>query len=525
MIKQFRKASEHLYTRIFIGLIVFAFILWGITDFKNNYVNDNYLVEFKYLPNITLEEFLTKKRENLLQSSQSNKDSPEEENKLTYLTLNQLINERLINKVIKDQMLDIDNITFIENIKKTKAFQDEDGLFDKARFEKFLSSTNISQEEFMNSYKQMLLQNLIFNIYESSIYIPKILQKHILNYSIEKRIFDLVSVEKLNSKGLQLPIYTEKDLKEFFDQNQNLFKLEESRQLNYVRISYNDLATKYTPNHDEIARYYEENKNDFEGKTLEQSKNQIINLCQNIEKSNQIYILIKNLEDEIAAGNTLDQISKKHKLKINFIENFTNSYIPEESFLKDFKDTIIGMQEREVSYPIEIDNGLIIFEIEKINPAKIPEFKDVLKKIDVIFRKHKYEELNFAKMKEFATIANSNNFIKEASQRGFNIDSNISITRNGSKDRKELPSNLFNEIFKHSPQQITDIIQDKDYYYIAIIRNILKNPIDSKSEELIKNNIQKDIKQSIIDDMLLDTQFINQIKVNSKLLQQQDKND
>ena len=472
MIKQFRKASEHLYTRIFIGLIVLAFILWAISDFKNNYVNDDYVVEFKYLPNITLEEFLIKKRENLLQSSQDNKDSPEEENKLIYLTLNQLINERLINKVIKDQMLDIDNITFIENIKKTKAFQNEDGLFDKAKFEKFLSTANISQEEFMNSYKQMLLQNLIFNIYESSIYIPNLLQKNILDYSLERRIFDLVSIDKLNIKYTKLPAYTEKDLKEFFDQNQNLFKLEESRKLNYVIVSYNDLGTKYNPNTEYLAHYYEENKNDFEGKTLDQSKDEIINILKNVEKSNQTNSFIKILEDEIAAGNTLDQISKEHKLKISFIENFTNSYSTKEEFLNDFKNTIIGMQEKEVSYPIEIDNGLVIFEIEKINPARIAEFKDALKEIDVSFKNHKYEELNFAKMKEFATIANSDNFIKEASQRGFNVDNDISIARDRSCDKKELPSNLLNEIFKHSPQQMTDIIQDKDYYYVAIIRNI-----------------------------------------------------
>ncbi len=523
MINQLRKASEHIYTRIIIGLMIVAFISWGVNDFKKNYSGED-IVQFKYLQNISFEEFSIRKRENLIRSykQDGSKDSKTQDAELNYLTLNQLINERIIDSIIKDYELDINKEIFVEYIKGIKIFQNENGVFDKELFDKMLSSSSLSPEEFISSYKRMLLENLIFSIYQSSTYVPDLLKENILNYILDKRTFDLVSIDLANKTESKIQNYTEEELEDFYLQNQKLFESPESRKLNYVVIDYKNLLHDPELNDSDLIDYYENNKENFENKTFNESKSEIESILKSKDQSNQIDDFVKLLEDEIASGLSLRQISQKRNFDIFSIENFTENYKITEPYLKDFKDSIMGMQEREVSYPVEIKNGLIIFEIEKIRAAEIPPLKDIRIKVLSIFENNLYKKLNLETMQNFTKTTNFNNFIEQASRNGFDIKNNISISRNKTYDEKNLPELLLNEIFITNSGEVTKLVVHNDIAYVAKINNVSSDSITKDAKDKIKQNINNNIKQNTIDDMITHLKHKNQIRVNTKLLEKEE---
>jgi peptidyl-prolyl cis-trans isomerase D len=438
------------------------------------------------------------------------------------MTLNQLIDERIVDSIIKDYKLDISDETFADYIQGIKAFQNEEGIFDKSLFDRVLASSNLSSEEFINSYKRMLLENLIFGIYQSSAYVPNLLKENILNYILDKRTFDLVSIDLSSKSHVKIPNYTEQELEDFYHQNQKLFEVPESRKLNYIIIKYKDLLQKSKVNDLNILDYYEKNKENFENKTFDESKAEIESILKSNMESSQISDFLKALEDEIALGLSLNQISKKQDLKIYSIEDFTKDYQSKEPDLKDFKDRIMNMQEQEVSYPMEVKEGLIIFEIEKIKNTETPTLKEIYNKVVVAWENHQYEQNNLGIIQNFAQIANSQNFIDQASKLGLDINHDISVSRNKQDNDKNIEDSLLNEVFISNINQITKLVIYNGKAYIAKINNISKNSISNEEEDNIKQNINNNIKRSMIDDIITHLKYINKVQINTKLLEREE---
>jgi parvulin-like peptidyl-prolyl isomerase len=521
MIKQLRKASEHLYTRIFIGLIVVAFIGWGISDFKNHYSNND-VVQFKYLPNIGLEEFTLRKRENLIRSYSQNEnraiDSKEDDLKITNLTLNQLINERLIDKLIKDYELEISDKDFIQHIKKIKIFHNDKGVFDKSIFDRVIASSNMSSEEFIDSYKKNLLQNLILNSYNSAIYVPNILENYIVNYMFDTRMVDIAYIDLTSAKYTQPINYTEKNLQDFYLQNQKLFELPESRNIKYLQVSYDELVNNNQVTELDINTYYNDNKSNFENQTLQEASKEIESILQSSSRSRQISDVIKKLEDQIASGQTLRQISEQNKLKINSINNFSKDYHSGLYYLNDLKDTILGMQEQEISYPIELKDGIIIFEVEEIKKSQVPKFNDIYKEVEAKWINSAYKKQNLDIMEKLKKTANHKNFITEAKKIGLNLQENIVFTRNGVPTHLNVPEEILNEIFKSSKGDTTNIIIKNDKAYICLLKDVYIGKGDKKDIEKIQDNFSLSFKQSLIEDLISSIRLDNNIKINQKML-------
>ena len=520
MIKQLRKASEHLYTRIFIGLMVAAFILWGVNDFKENTMNDD-VVKLKYSDNIEIEEFLLRKRENLIKFQQSKdfQGSKEELNKITDLTLDQLINERLVKQIIENSDIDISDETFYGYIQKLATFQNEMGEFDRKKFDKFLLNSSISEQEFISSYKQTILGRLVFDTYINSIYVPKILDNNILNYSLETRIFDVASIDLSNIASFDKYKYTQKDLEEFYNKNREIFKIKEYRDINYMTISYADIIKNFKVEDRDIESYYKENQDDFNGKNLEEAKKEIPSILASKQKSEQLNKFVNLLEDEIASGVTIDEIARKYNFAIHSILNFSDEQ--NQPPLNDFKNTLMGMEEKELSYPIETKDGLIIFEVKKINQARVAELSEIQKIVEEEFKKDLYRKINLESINSFSRISNKQNFISEAAKHGLKVKTNLSITRKEYANAKDLPESLINEIFSTKSGESTKVSIEKDRAFIAFVKEIKQKVEDQNSIKQILDNIQNRVKISFIDDIILHLNNINQIKINKRFLERE----
>jgi len=145
------------------------------------------------------------------------------ENNIIEELLSGLISTTLIDLEIKDFDISINEKTIFKNIKENKNFHNENGKFERVKYEKFLLSNNMSAPMFELKLKNRELQKHLFDFIGAGTITPKlIIDKKFEenNRSLDIEYFDMENLYKLKSD------YTDNEIKVFIDENKDQLKRE-----------------------------------------------------------------------------------------------------------------------------------------------------------------------------------------------------------------------------------------------------------------------------------------------------------
>ena len=126
--------------------------------------------------------------------------------------LSGLISTTLIDLEVKDFGLSINEITILKNIKENKNFHDENGVFQRIKYEKFLLSSNMSASMFELQLKNRELQKHLFDFIGAGTITPNFLiEKNFEenNKSLDIEYFDMETLYKTKED------YTDNEIKVF----------------------------------------------------------------------------------------------------------------------------------------------------------------------------------------------------------------------------------------------------------------------------------------------------------------------
>ena len=246
-------------------LIVIIIIAFGFGGFGGGFStnNQNNIAKINKT-NVTTQDFIDYVNQSGI-SQEAIRDNLD--NNIIEELLSGLISTTLIDLEIKDFDLSINERTILKNIKENKNFQDENGAFQRIKYEKFLLSNNLSAPMFELQLKNRELQKHLFDFIGAGTITP--------NFLIEKKFEE-------NNKSLDI---------EYFDM-ENLYKTKDDYTANEIELFIDE-------NKDQLKREYI----DFKYVILN-PKNLI-----GIEEFNQDFFdEIDSIENKISQGSTFDTI-------------------------------------------------------------------------------------------------------------------------------------------------------------------------------------------------------------------------
>ena len=218
-----------------------------------------------------------------------------------------------------------------------------------------------------------------------------------------------------------------------------------------------------------------------------------------------VYELQDDVEDLLASGDTLKEISEK--LELNFIhadaidKNGNNQDGTKNIFFQDTRilRAIFNQKENEEGNLIDIDEdqGLAVSIVEKIIPSKQMNFSESKNLVyeRVVENKKFVEASNFADMIK-SELDKEKTFEKLAKKHKLDLRG-VSPFNRIKPDDSELPLQLISEIFKKSEKEVVVFKSGTSEIFVAQVANISKN----------KNFDNKEIKsfiKRIEDDMSID---------------------
>ena len=449
-------------------LIIVIIIAFGFGGFGGGFStnNQNNIAKINKT-NVTTQDFMNYVNQSGISQQAIRKNL---DNNIIEELLSGLISTTLIDLEVEDFNLSITDLTVLKKIKENKNFQDENKVFQRTKYEKFLLSNNMSAPMFELQLKNRELQKHLFDFIGAGTITPDFLTKK--KFDEENKSLNLEYVGMKNFYKIKED-FTNLEINNFLDENKDQLKRE------YIDFKYVVLNPK----------------------TL-----------IGLEEFNQDFFNeIDKIENKISNGDDFESIIQNIKTDITKIEEFTPS-----STKKINEDLIFSKRSAEIDLIENGENYLLYSITNKYDRGPNLSDQDTKEEIqDLIFQKSKFD-LNRGILEEIQNKKFDDNRFEEMA--GYNkkylsissINDDDMLETNSVKMLYSLPINSFTLVNdKENRIYLVKLVSSKrnkfnktDENYINFIKkqntNTRKSIIQSY-DQLLNNKYQVQLNQKTID--------------------------
>ena len=450
---------------ILIVIIVIAFGFGGFGGgFSTN--NQNNIAKINKT-NVTTQDFM----DYLNQSNISQQAIRENLDKnIIEELLSGLISTTLIDLEVEDFDLSITELTVLKKIKENKNFHDENGAFQRTKYEKFLLSNNMSAPMFEIQLKNRELQKHLFDLIGAGTVTPDFLIKKM--FKEQNKTLD-IEYFAMSSQYKEKNSYTNEELEQFVKENADQLKRD------FIDFKYAILNPK--------------------------------NLIGLEEFNQEFFDEIDKIENKISQGDTFDSILENINVDIKEVNKFVAS-----SAMESNEDIIYSKKSTKLDIIENGDNFLIYSITDKYELAA--DLNDEATRddmIELVYQKGKFD-LNRSILEEIQKKEFDNNKFNEMGANNLktislnSINDHNTFEENSVKILYSLPINSFTLVSdKDNEIYLVKVINSKDKPYSENDDNYLKfvqnqNTENRKSilasyDQLLNNKYNVQLNQKTID--------------------------
>ncbi len=434
MIGSFRNFAKTKFAGILVFIMIIPFVFWGMGSMFSS-GNTNSIVKINE-SNVSTEEFI----DYLNNSGIPQKTIRENlNNNIIEELLSGLVSTKILDLEIREYDLIISKEILLKMIKKNKNFLDDQGNFQRLKYEKFLLENNQSAPQFELRLKNRELQKNLFSFVGAGTISPKFLVKKLYEEENKKLEIDFINLDKFYKKKGD---FTDNDLEKFLEENKENLKVD------YLDFEYSIINPKNLIGVDEFNQSF-------------------------FDKIDQIEIDISN---EVPFNSIVSNLNLKSTKVKDFLFSSDKNEVEKKIF--ELKGTDFDI--------FELGDDYVLYKIQK-NESREPDITNSQTKeeiLDLIFQKNKFDYntnlIEKIKNNEF----NDNEFIQMGQQ-------NIKTAKlNSIRDNKKFDINAVKILYSLPINSFTLINDEKENIYLAKVKDYQVELIDNNNEIIDYTNKQ-----------------------------------
>ena len=465
MIGSFRNFAKTKFAGILVFIMIIPFVFWGMGSMFSS-GNTNNIVKINKT-NISTKDFIDHiNRSNIPQQTIRNnldKNIIEE-------LLSTLVSTTLLELEVKNFKILVSEETLLKKIKTNKNFQNDNGDFERLKYEKFLLENNQSAPAFELRLRGRELQKSLFDYIGAGTISPSFLTKKLYEEENRKLEVQYINLKDSYKKKEEVKI---SEINNFLDENKEQLKTE------YIDFSYTVINPK---------------------------------LLIGVDEFNQTFFdKIDEIEVDISNNISLREIANKLNIQPINIVDFKLSTKSNDIEKKIF-------EARNIKFDIiENNDDYILYQINK-SEEKSPDLKDAEFKEDIInliLQKNKFDFNKELLEKIQNEKFNDNDFLKLGKEKV------QTTTLNSIKDNKKFEINAVELLYSLPLNSFTLINDENNQIYLAKIKKTINQSIDLNDDNF-KNYTDKqntNNKQNILKsyDLLLNKKY--NVVINEKTIE------
>ena len=428
MISSFRNFAKTKFAGLLVFIMIIPFVFWGMGSMFSS-GNTNNIAKINKT-NISTQEFIDYLNTSGIPQETIKKNL---NNNIIEELLSGLISTTLLELEIKDFNITISENTLLKMIKGNKNFSDENGIFQRIKYEKFLLENNQSAPAFELRLRGRELQKNLFDYIGAGTVSPKFLINKLYEEENKKLEIDFINLKNFYKKKDAI---TDEELTDFISENKEQLKVE------YIDFKYAIINPKNLIGLDEFNQTF-------------------------FDKIDQIEIDISN-------DTQFETIVENLNITPTKIQNFKFSVNKNEIEKKIF-------ELRNIKFDIfENGNDYVLYKVENIQ-QKEPSISDQQTKNEIL--QLVYQKNKFDYNKELLEKINSKKFnykeFLEMSQNKFE-----SAKLNSIRDNKKFEINSVEILYSLPVNAFTLINDEKNNIYLAKIKKFHDEKINTQNDKI-----------------------------------------
>ena len=522
------KATGWIAYIIIIGISI-PFAFWGIDQYFAGGTNTVAIVDSEKISN---ERLTLIYRDKLKELKSVMSDNPEElnlqEKILKRSVLDDLIDNTLVKNFSLENNLNVSDKILANDIQNNKFFKSK-GSFDYGKYEMILQRQGLDPSMYESIRREEIRNNLFFSsIMNTSFYSTQEIE-NLENIKYETRDIASINLSYQDYQDFKENI-TEKEIKEFYEQNKSFFLKPKKYKIEYVLFEKSDFINDIEVSTEALYGFYENNIDKYTEKEQRKVKQIFIKNKNNegfddLETNDNADKKVSTIVEQLIEGKKFEDLVFKYSDdELSKNKNGELGWISKGDLKQDLDKEIFKTKVNNYSAPVKTPNGVYIFYIDKIKEPVIKDFNLIKKTISDDFK-------NFQKVKKFNEASEElSNIAFETSDSILPVaeylNKNITETRNDvlsiiSKETSVFKNELVKqELSKANVQNGTNsniVEYESGRYVIFRIKESSENNFkefnDVKSEIKTLIVIQNSIKK--IDNKMKD--YISQLNNNKSL--------
>lgn len=360
-----RGVVARIFLYVLFGLLIISFAIWGIGDMFQGRTSAPVVAEVGS-QEITQEEYrraLGSEFNRLRQMFGGNFDMEQAQAVgLPEQVLADLLTRRLYQSEQRQLGLIVTEDQIRQEIFSIPAFQNEQGHFDRLRYEQALRMSQLTEGALVQQLEQEMIRNRILSAVLGGLEVPERMAEALFKYHQETRSADYLVVPHPDPAVLPEP--EEEELLALYEQQIEELQTPEFREVSWLHIDPKRLAAEMDFEEEELRSAYEERRNEYE-EPERRAVQQI--LFESEEDAWQAY-------ERMAQGASLEDIADDLEgASLLDLGHVTRSELP-----ASLADPVFALTEAgEVSEPVESDFGWHLLRASEITPQSIASFEEV----------------------------------------------------------------------------------------------------------------------------------------------------
>ncbi|MEE2662187.1 MAG: SurA N-terminal domain-containing protein [Pseudomonadota bacterium] len=366
MLLESMKKGVGKYVMILLAsLLILSFAVWGVGDMVGVISNPDEVATVGDTK-ITQRQFQIKYRQQLneIRSRIGNINSKQARNLgLAEITLNSIIDKRLIELQAHDLGLMVSDDIIRAKIRQEPAFRNKVGEFDPSIFRTLLANNGLTEATYVASVKQDLQRTYITGTLSSGSLAPPQLTNILFQHQNERRIAEIILIKRQITKNT--PIAKDTDLKNYLNKHSSYFMAPEYRKMSVLYLDPKEIAKDLSPSKQRIREEYEDRLGSL-----------IVPETRELEQ-----ILFK---DETSARKAFTVLSNGQNFSIDGLRNLNGSakktsigFVSKGDLLPELANSAFSLNRNTISEPIKTSLGWHIIKLVNIKPGRTPALQEV----------------------------------------------------------------------------------------------------------------------------------------------------
>lgn len=264
MLESLRRGTQTWVAKIFFGLLVFSFAIWGVADVFTGYGRGAIATVGK--TEIPVEDFQRAFQNELDRISRdSNQRITADQGRqigLDRRVLTQLVGGAAIESHANDLGLMLSDKTIADGVQNDPDFQGDDGKFSRPGFDNLLNQLNLSEKAFINLRRKDELKTQIIGAMVQGQVVPQPLVDALHAYQQEKRVIEWIKIDADTVASVTEPDDTK--LKELYETDKAKYMSPEFRKFEVLSLSIDDLKKSVAVTDEELKSTYEVTKDTYD---------------------------------------------------------------------------------------------------------------------------------------------------------------------------------------------------------------------------------------------------------------------